>query len=282
MMGFRLAAEHSGRAVLCIDDGIVDLERVSAGAFGPDPIAALARAEELRALAERVAGHEADAPFDPGALGPSVPRPQQVFAIGLNYHSHAAESGLAVPTSPMVFTKFSSSLAGPNAPIPVGSPSVDWEAELVLVIGTGGRSIPAGRAWAHVAGVTVGQDVSDRGVQFADTPPQFSMGKSFRNFAPIGPAIVSLDLLDDPNDLAITCDLDGERVQDARSSDMVFGVPALIEYLSSICELYPGDLVFTGTPAGVGMARGRFLAPGHTLVTTIEGVGTITNVCVAP
>jgi 2,4-diketo-3-deoxy-L-fuconate hydrolase len=107
-------------------------------------------------------------------------------------------------------------------------------------------------------------------------------GKSFRNFSPIGPAVVSLDLLDDPDDLGLNCDVDGQREQDGRTSDLIFGVDALVEYLSSICELFRGDLVFTGTPAGVGVAKGRFLQAGQTMVSTIEGVGTITNRCVAP
>ena len=281
-MGFRLATNLGGRAVLVVDDGVIDLETATSGAFDADPMHALARADELRGVADRLAGHAPEVAFDPARLGPCVPRPVQVFGVGLNYRSHAAESGMALPTVPMIFTKFQSSLGGPNAAIPIVSGAVDWEVELVVVIGRGGRDIPAEHGWAHVAGVTVGQDVSDRGVQFATNPPQFSMGKSFRNFAPIGPAVVSLDLLDDPDDLALTCDVDGRREQDDRTSGLIFDVPALVAYLSSVCELLPGDLIFTGTPAGVGVAKGRFLEVGQTVVSTIEGVGTLTNTCAKP
>ncbi len=281
-MGFRLATNLGGRAVLVGDDGLIDLEAATNGEFSADPMVALARYDELRAVGDRLVGRAADAPADLDALGPCVPAPRQIFGVGLNYRSHAEESGMALPTVPMIFTKFVSSLAGPTADVPIVSGLVDWEVELVVVIGRGGRDIPANAAWSHVAGVTVGQDVSDRGVQFASNPAQFSMGKSFRAFAPIGPAIVSVDLLDDPDDLALTCDVDGVREQDGRTSDLIFDVGSLVEYLSSICELYSGDLIFTGTPAGVGVAKGRFLAVGQTMVSTIDGVGTLTNRCVTP
>lgn len=280
-MSFRLA-NRAGRAVLLLDDGIIDLASATNGAFDADPMHALERADELARVGDRLAGAAPDMGFDPIELGPCVPRPTQVFGVGLNYRSHAAESGMALPTIPMIFTKFQSSLAGPNADIPIVSALVDWEVELVVVIGRGGRDIANEHAWAHVAGVTVGQDVSDRGVQFATNPAQFSMGKSFRNFSPIGPAVVSLDLLDDKDDLALTCDVDGSREQDVRTSDLIFDVAALIAYLSTVCELLPGDIVFTGTPAGVGVAKGRFLEVGQTVTSTIDGVGTLTNICVKP
>jgi 2-keto-4-pentenoate hydratase/2-oxohepta-3-ene-1,7-dioic acid hydratase in catechol pathway len=160
-------------------------------------------------------------------------------------------------------------------------PTTDWEAELVVVIGARGRDVAAADAWAAVAGVTCGQDVSERMMQFAAKPPHFDLAKSYDTYGPIGPAVVSLDQLADPADLAITCDVNGERRQQARTSDLIFGVAELIAYLSAICTLEPGDLIFTGTPAGVGAVRGTFLAPGDTITTTIEGVGTLVNRCVA-
>lgn len=282
-MGFRLATDAaSGRALLVADDGAVDLERATNGRFEADPMAAIARFAELQRVGDELANATPDAPFDPTTVGPCVPRPVQIFGVGLNYKDHAAESGMALPSVPMIFTKFQSSLAGPTADIPIVSGMVDWEVELVVVIGVGGRDIPRDRGWDHVAGLTVGQDVSDRGVQFATNPAQFSMGKSFRNFSPIGPALVSLDLVSDRDALALTCDVDSTREQDGNTRDLIFDVPALVAYLSSICELLPGDLIFTGTPAGVGVGKGRFLQVGQTVVSTIDGVGTLTNHCVAP
>jgi 2-keto-4-pentenoate hydratase/2-oxohepta-3-ene-1,7-dioic acid hydratase in catechol pathway len=282
-MGVRLANVR-GRSSLVVGDGVVDVERASRGRFSADPMAALAAWD---AFAEWAAGRraaEADATLVEADLGPPVPRPRSVFAIGLNYRDHAREAGLELPKQPMVFTKFPGCLAGPFGDIVCHSERVDWEVELVVVIGRGGRWIAEGRALEHVAGYTVGQDVSDRGLQFADMPPQFSLGKSLDGYGPTGPAVVSLDAFADPNDVRLTCDVSGERMQDGRTSDMVFGVPALVAYLSRWCTLMPGDLIFTGTPAGVGSTRNprRYLAAGDEVVSTIEGIGTLRNRCVAP
>ena len=164
----------------------------------------------------------------------------------------------------------------------LSSDYVDWEVELVVVIGRGGRGISETRALERVAGYCVGQDISDRRIQFTDRPPQFSLGKSLDTFGPIGPALVSLDEVADPNDLALTCDVGGERMQDARTSDMIFAVPALVAFLASMCTLTPGDLIFTGTPSGVGSTRTprRYLAAGEEIVSTIEHLGTMRNRCV--
>ena len=184
----------------------------------------------------------------------------------------------------MVFTKFPNCLVGPRADVELSSDFVDWEVELVVVIGRGGRRIPQSRAFEHVAGYCVGQDISDRRIQLTDKPPQFSMGKSIDTFGPIGPALVSIDAFADPNNLALTCDVAGERMQDARTSDLIFSVPELIAFLSSMCTLEPGDLIFTGTPSGVGSTRNprRYLKPGEEIVSTIEHVGTLVNRCVEP
>jgi len=246
-------------------------------------MAALSRWSEFADWAAGRRPGEAQGALVDADLGPPVPRPRSVFAIGLNYRDHAREAGLELPKQPMVFTKFPGCLAGPRGDIVCHSERVDWEVELVVVIGRGGRGIAARDALAHVAGYTVGQDVSDRRLQFADAPAQFSLGKSIDGYGPIGPALVSLDAFADPNDLALTCDVSGERMQDGRTSDMVFGVPALVAYLSRWCTLAPGDLIFTGTPAGVGSTRNprRYLAPGDEVVSTIENIGTLRNRCVA-
>jgi 2-keto-4-pentenoate hydratase/2-oxohepta-3-ene-1,7-dioic acid hydratase in catechol pathway len=207
-----------------------------------------------------------------------VPRPRQVFAIGLNYRSHAEESGMALPEIPIVFTKFPASLAGPYDDIEVIGDTTDWEVELVVVIGRTADRVDEADAWTHVAGLTIGQDISDRHLQFA-AGSQFSLGKSRRGYGPIGPWVATPDDLDNPNDLALGCSVDGEKLQDARTSDLIFSVPRLVSELSAVLPLLTGDVIFTGTPGGVGIARKppRFLQPGNTLETWIEGIGTIRN-----
>jgi len=160
---------------------------------------------------------------------------------------------------------------------------VDWEVELVVVVGRRAENVAEEHAWSHVAGVTVGQDLSERAVQMTGPVPQFSLGKSFPGFGPIGPAIVSSDELSDPDDLELACSVDGEVLQRGRTRDMVFSVPELVARISAVCPLLPGDIIFTGTPPGVGMARTppRFLSGGTTLVSTIEGVGELRNPMVA-
>ncbi len=158
---------------------------------------------------------------------------------------------------------------------------VDWEVEIVVVIGDRASHVAQADAWNVVAGLTLGQDVSDRAVQMTGAPPQFCLGKSFANFGPIGPAIVSVDTFTDPDDIHLWCDVNGERMQDARSSQLIFSIPVLVAYLSSICTLEPGDVVFTGTPSGVGMARGRYLAVGDVVVSGADVIGELRNRCVA-
>jgi len=279
---FQLACGPDGRAVLVDGDGVHDLERVSDRAFGSDPMEALARHRDLHAVAEGLAGTEPDTEFDVAKLGPPVPRPQKVFGIGLNYKDHAAESNNEIPDAPLIFTKFPSCLNGPAGDVIVWGPTTDWEAELVVVIGTGGRGIGGADAWDHIAGLTCGQDISERRTQRAGKPPQFSMGKSYDSFGPTGPAVVSVDSFDDPDDLEISCWVNDERKQHARTSLLIFSVPELVAFISGITTLVPGDMIFTGTPAGVGAAAGTFLSPGDVVRTTIEGIGTMTNNCVAP
>ena len=275
-------ANADGRAVLVVGDSIADVEQASGGRFPADPMAALAQWDAFAGWAAGVGAGAATGALDETRLGPPVPRPAKVFAIGLNYKSHAEEAGLPLPGQPMVFTKFPNCLVGPRADVRLSSDYVDWEVELVVVIGRRARTITEAQALAHVAGYTVGQDISDRKLQFSDQPPQFSMGKSVDTFGPLGPALVSLDGVRDPNDLELTCDVGGARMQGARTSDMVFSVPQLIAHLSRYCTLEPGDIVFTGTPAGVGSAHKprRYLKAGEEIVSTIESLGTLRNRCV--
>jgi len=278
-MAFRLATKNE-RAVLVKNDGVYDLERHSSGRLSPDPMRALACFDDLHAVAANL-GKTPDAELDVGELGLCVPRPSKAFGIGLNYRSHAGESGMELPPTPLVFSKFPNCLVGANADIIIYGPTTDWEAELVLVMGTRARDISAADAWRHVAGLTCGQDVSERTTQFASKPPHFDLGKSFDTYGPIGPWVVSPDDVPDPNDLAVHCEVNGDVKQDARTNDLIFDVPALVAYISSICTLEPGDLIFTGTPSGVGVMTGTFLQPGDVVTTTIEGIGSMTNRCVA-
>jgi 2-keto-4-pentenoate hydratase/2-oxohepta-3-ene-1,7-dioic acid hydratase in catechol pathway len=153
--------------------------------------------------------------------------------------------------------------------------------ELVVVIGEGGRNITEADAWSHVAGLTLGQDISDRTVQLTGQPPQFSLGKSFDTFGPIGPALVSVDSFPDPDAIELWCDVDGERKQHGTTADLIFSVSYLVSYLSSICTLETGDIIFTGTPDGVGMASGTFLKEGQTIVSGAAVIGELHNRCVA-
>ena len=258
-------------------DGFVDVARLAGDETLSDPMVAVARFGELHDLYARAAS----APKTTGTPGVCVPNPSKVFGIGLNYMSHAAESNMELPSAPLTFTKFPSCLAGPTADIELSGAMVDWEVEIVAVIGTGGRHIAAADAWKHVAGLTLGQDVSDRQVQLTGKPPQFSLGKSFDGYGPIGPALVSIDAFPNPDDIALWCDVSGERVQESRTSNLIFSIPVLVEYLSSICTLVPGDVIFTGTPDGVGMARGKFLAAGDVIDSGADVIGTLRNLCVA-
>ena len=245
-------ANNAGRLALVHDDRILDVELASGGLFAADPMEAFARWDELVAWAASadVDTHPQASPLEEASLDAPSPRPRQVFGIGLNYADHAAESGLPIPESPVVFTKFSSSVTGPEVDVVLPGPTVDWEAELVVVIATGGRHISESDARSHIAGFTVGQDLSERTVQWQGQPAQFSMGKSFENFAPTGPVIVTLDELVDPDQLTLTTTIVGAdgtetEVQNGTTEQLIFGVDDLIARLSEIVELLPGDLIFT-------------------------------------
>ena len=269
-------ANADGRAVLVLGDEVADVATASDGLFGVDPMALYDQWDIFREFAVSVT--TGTRPLVEAALGNPVPRPRQVFAIGLNYRSHAEESGMAIPEVPIVFTKFPASLAGPFDDVEVVGDTTDWEVELVAVIGRTADRVTEADAWGHVAGLTIGQDISDRHLQFA-AGSQFSMGKSRRGYGPMGPWVITPDELDNPQDLALGCSVNGEKLQEARTSDLIFDIPRLVAELSAVLPLLPGDVIFTGTPGGVGVARTPplFLRPGDTLETWIEGIGTIRN-----
>jgi 2,4-diketo-3-deoxy-L-fuconate hydrolase len=261
---------------------VLDVERRSLGRFSSDPMDAITRWEEFCSWAKLLQDDAGDGPLDPADLGPCVPRPRQIFGIGLNYRDHALEAKLPEPKQPMVFTKFPSCVSGARAPIALTSETVDWEVELVVVIGQVAQSVSVADALTYVAGYCVGQDVSDRRLQFNDVPPQFSLGKSAAGFGPVGPSLVARDAVDWTS-LELTCDVNGQRMQHGRTSDMLFGVPELVAFLSRHCSLLPGDLIFTGTPAGVGSTRSprQYLRPGDTVRSEITGLGVLDNRCVS-
>jgi 2-keto-4-pentenoate hydratase/2-oxohepta-3-ene-1,7-dioic acid hydratase in catechol pathway len=271
--GPRACVEHDGR--------YVDVQAAEAGLpesvrglleAGPEALAAAARAAE-RGLVRH----------DPASarLGPPVVDPRKVICLGLNYRDHAIESKMAIPEEPVLFNKFPTAVVGPGHPIelPEVSDQVDYEAELVVVIGRRGRDIDESRAMEHVAGYTVGHDVSARDWQLHKPGKQWLAGKTFDTFAPIGPALVTADEVSDPHALGIRLRLNGETMQDSTTAQLIFGVPYTIAYLSRICTLEPGDLIFTGTPPGVGMARTPpvWLKAGDVVEVEIGGLGVLRN-----
>ena len=265
----------AGRLVIVTGAGAIDVESASGGRFGPEPQAVYDQWAEFAGWAAS-ADAAAAQPYELAQLGAPAPAPRQSFGIGLNYRDHVAESGLTVPDQPSVFTKFPSCITGPHSDVvlPPGG-HTDWEVELVAVIGTTARHVSEGAAWSHVAGLTVGQDISERISQLAGSPAQFSLGKSFPGFGPTGPWLVTVDEFANPDDLELGCSVNGDQMQKARTSYLIISVPQLIAKLSAVVTLLPGDIIFTGTPAGVGMGRNpqRWLAPGDEVVSYVEGIG---------
>jgi 2-keto-4-pentenoate hydratase/2-oxohepta-3-ene-1,7-dioic acid hydratase in catechol pathway len=225
--------------------------------------------------------------FDPARvrLLPPVPDPRKIICIGLNYRDHAAESGVPAPPEPVLFSKYPTSLIGhlDRIVLPRVSQEVDYEAELVVVIGRGGRHISKEHAWAHVGGYTVGHDVSARDWQLNKPAKQWMAGKTFDTFAPTGPELVTPEEVPDPHNLGIRLRLNGQTMQDSNTKQLIFGIDELIAYLSQIVTLEPGDLIFTGTPPGVGMARKPpvWLKPGDVVEVEIDHLGTLRNSVVA-
>jgi 2-keto-4-pentenoate hydratase/2-oxohepta-3-ene-1,7-dioic acid hydratase in catechol pathway len=212
---------------------------------------------------------------------PPIIHPRKLICLGLNYRDHAIESGMAIPVEPVIFSKFASALVGHKAEIelPPESQEVDFEAELVVVVGTRGRRIPREAALSHVAGYTIGHDVSARDWQLRKPGGQWLAGKSFDTFAPIGPAIVTSDEVPDPHSLGISLRLNGETMQRSTTAQLIFSIDYIISYLSNIVTLEPGDLIFTGTPPGVGMARKPpvWLKAGDFVEIEIDRLGVLEN-----
>lgn len=220
-------------------------------------------------------------PAEAAKLHAPVPNPQKVVCVGLNYRDHAAESNMPIPREPVLFSKFPSALVGHGEPIvvPAVSTKVDYEAELVIVIGKAGRRIPEARAMDHVAGYTVGHDVSARDWQLEKDGKQWMVGKTFDTFAPVGPTLVTRDEVPDPHKLGIRLRLNGRTMQDSNTAQMIFSVAQLVSYLSVVFTLEPGDLVFTGTPPGIGHALKPpvYLKGGDTTEVEIDILGTLRN-----
>ncbi|HEY5312903.1 MAG TPA: fumarylacetoacetate hydrolase family protein [Pirellulales bacterium] len=214
-----------------------------------------------------------------------VPDPQKVICVGLNYADHARESGQTPPAEPVIFCKFPTAVSGHGQPIvlPAVSQQVDYEAELVVVVGRGGRNIPKAEARKHIAGYCPGHDVSARDWQLRKPGGQWLLGKSFDTFAPFGPALVTADEIQDPGQLRIQLRLNGRTMQDSSTSQLIFNVDELLAYVSQVCTLEPGDVIFTGTPPGVGAARKPpvFLQPGDEVEVEIDRLGVLRNPVIA-
>jgi 2-keto-4-pentenoate hydratase/2-oxohepta-3-ene-1,7-dioic acid hydratase in catechol pathway len=268
---------------------VVDLQPASGGRLHAPLASMLADDEAMRVLRDVATRAEGDAEFaerygcalSQVALLAPIPRPGKVLCLGLNYRDHAAESGMGIPAEPVVFSKASSSVIGHRAPIglPEVSDKVDYEVELAFVIGRPARNVPAREAMRHVAGYTVLNDVSARDYQLEKLGGQWTLAKSFDTFCPMGPWLVTADEIRDPHDLDLHCVVSTERMQSSNTRQMVFKVPEIIEYLSMVLTLEPGDVVATGTPPGVGFARTppRFLRAGDVVECTVEKVGTLVN-----
>ena len=250
----------------------------------PDVISILGGgASALTAAAHAVAGGRPSFDLSAVKLLAPVPRPPKLICIGLNYRDHAIESKMEIPSVPTVFSKYSTSVIGPGDKIvlPRNSEKPDYEAEFAFVIGKGGRHIAKDRWQEHVAGYTIVNDVSARDFQMATS--QWMMGKTFDTFAPMGPWIVTADEITDPHALDISMTINGQVLQKSNTKELIFRIPDLVSYLSSVFTLEPGDVISTGTPSGVGFSQKppRWLRPGDDVVVAVSGIGELRNTCVA-
>lgn len=277
----RLANIRDRISMITSDDMAIDLSHATGGSVSPDMHECYEQwdhvLEAAKSLHSSAGTPLADIPRT--HFGNPAPHPRQTFAIGLNYAAHAAEASLAVPEDLTVFTKFVNSFTGPYGAVTLPPGTVDWEIELVVIIGRGGQGIRPENAWSHVAGVTGGQDLSERTRQAAGPAPQYSLAKSFPGFGPMGPFLVTPDEYEDPDAIELGCSINGEQVQLGNTNDMVFPVPEIIARLSAVMPLLPGDVIFTGTPPGVGVGRTpqRFLQPGDELVSYVQGAGQMSH-----
>ncbi len=275
-------ANLNGRATIVIEGRAIDVETASSGTMSSDPmiLCELAHHETLRRLAELAKPNDWPE-VDESLLRAPVPRPPKGFGVALNYRQHALESGRDLPTEPHLFGKTENCVCGPfdEIVVPAGLHEVDYEAELVIVFGRTCKAATRHNAWSYIAGVTCGQDISDRAEQFRPPVKQFTIAKTYDTFGPIGPYLVTPDELSNPDGLELEGRVSGEVMQHSNTSDLIFDVPALVEWLSRYITFVPGDLVWTGTPGGVGEARNpqRFLRDGDVVETEIEGIGTMRN-----
>jgi 2-keto-4-pentenoate hydratase/2-oxohepta-3-ene-1,7-dioic acid hydratase in catechol pathway len=251
-----------------------------------DAIAFMAAGEQARAKAEsqlRKASSAELLPLSSVHLLAPVPRPPKILCVGLNYRDHAVEAKMEIPAVPAIFIKLSTAVVGPDEPIvvPAFITKPDYEAEFAVVIGKGGSRIPRDRWQEHVFGYTILNDVSARDVQLATS--QWTMGKSLNSFAPIGPHIVTVDEIPDPHALDIRLSIGGETLQHSNTRELIFRVPELVEYISRLAPLEPGDVISTGTPSGVGLGRtpNRWLRAGDEIVIEIEKIGALRNPVIA-
>jgi 2-keto-4-pentenoate hydratase/2-oxohepta-3-ene-1,7-dioic acid hydratase in catechol pathway len=269
----------SPEAGAVVGDRVVGL----AGAGCPSIFDVLSTGAVARPGIENWIASNAGFPLNTVTLLAPIPRPPKLICVGLNYRDHALESKMEIPKVPTIFSKFPSAVIAPGESIvlPKNSTQPDYEAEFAFVIGKGGRHIPAESWQQHVFGYTIINDVSARDYQMATT--QWLMGKTFDTFAPMGPYIVSADEIPDPHALDIGLTINGEVLQRSNTRELIFKIPELIAFLSSVFTLETGDVVSTGTPAGVGVARKpqRFLRPGDDVVVSVQGVGELRNPVVA-
>ncbi|MER3522281.1 MAG: fumarylacetoacetate hydrolase [Acidimicrobiia bacterium] len=274
----------NGRAAIVVEGSVYLLSEISGGEIADHPQKALEQSWERIVEVADEGSYDSGKVLESVKLGPPVPSPKAIFGIGLNYKDHAAEAGMEVPQVPPVFTKFPTSICGPfdELIIPSRESKVDYEAELVFVISRPAKNVMASEALEYIAGFMCGQDFSERTLQMT-AGRQFSIGKSFDTFFPMGPYLVSTDEVGDPAGLNVRCLVNGEVCQSGNTKDMVFGVAELVEFLSSVVTLRPGDVCLTGTPAGVGFVKNppRFLAPGDVVETEIERIGRMKNFVVA-
>jgi 2-keto-4-pentenoate hydratase/2-oxohepta-3-ene-1,7-dioic acid hydratase in catechol pathway len=278
LISFEFFSERKPHAGLLLDDAIIDLTPIGAS----DAIMAVAAGADALRLATEAPGTSLISPDAVRLLAP-LPKPTRIFCVGLNYRDHAVESKMEIPKVPTIFLKLPSAVIGPEEPvrIPALTQQPDYEVELAIVIGKGGRDIAKENWREHVFGYTILNDVSARDVQLATS--QWTLGKSFDTFCPVGPAVVTADEIADPHVLDIKLSIDGEVMQHSNTRELIFKVPELIAYISSITALEAGDIISTGTPAGVGLGRNpqRWLRPGETMTAEVQGIGQLVNPVVA-
>jgi len=274
LVSFAFFSDPTPRPGLLVGDEVLDLSPLGV----PDTASAMALGAEALQQALTISDVSRIALSGVRLLAP-IPRPPRIFCVGLNYRDHAIESKMEIPKVPTLFLKLPSAVIGPEETvrIPALTQQPDYEVELALVVGKAGRNI-APEDWRdHIFGYTILNDVSARDVQLATS--QWTLGKSFDTFCPLGPAIVSADEIPDPHALDIRLSIGGEVLQHSNTRELIFKAPDLIAYLSSITQLEPGDIISTGTPAGVGLGRTpkRWLQPGETMIAEIEGLGRLIN-----